>query len=93
VFVQTRYASGRALGRYQMMSYLPEVQAEVSQVSGGQAWLNKLRAGIDRPQPKSIGISQNPLRSGRLELKSISLWNGRKGKLTPKRADPLQAIA
>jgi hypothetical protein len=34
-YVQTRYASGRALGRYQMMSYLPEVQAEVSQVSGG----------------------------------------------------------
>jgi murein DD-endopeptidase MepM/ murein hydrolase activator NlpD len=53
VFVQTRYASGRALGRYQMMSYLPEVQAEVSQVSGGQAWLNKIEGGY-RPSPAEI---------------------------------------
>jgi murein DD-endopeptidase MepM/ murein hydrolase activator NlpD len=36
---------GYALGRYQMMSYLPEVRAEVKKAEGGQAWLNRLDSG------------------------------------------------
>ncbi|MEO0704155.1 MAG: M23 family metallopeptidase [Cyanobacteria bacterium J06649_5] len=38
---------GRALGRYQMMSYLPEVEAEVWQVQGGRDWLDRINDGYE----------------------------------------------
>jgi hypothetical protein len=47
------YGGGRALGRYQMMTYLPEVQAEVKQVEGGQAWLAKIQSGY---QPSAAEV-------------------------------------
>jgi len=42
--------SGRALGRYQMMSYLPEVQSRVGAQPGGEAWLNRIANGYKPPQ-------------------------------------------
>ena len=36
---------GRAIGRYQTMSYHPSMVKEVSQVAGGKAWLQKLNQG------------------------------------------------
>ncbi|NJM99486.1 MAG: hypothetical protein HC800_22190 [Phormidesmis sp. RL_2_1] len=38
---------GRALGRYQMMSYLPEVEAEVWKVQGGRDWLDRINDGYE----------------------------------------------
>ena len=38
---------GRALGRYQMMSYMPEVEAEVWQVQGGGDWLDRINDGYE----------------------------------------------
>ena len=47
VFTDTGRNQGRGLGRYQMMSYLPEVEREVGQVQGGQQWLNRIEGGYD----------------------------------------------
>ncbi|MBP0019422.1 MAG: M23 family metallopeptidase [Cyanobacteria bacterium SBLK] len=44
---------GRAIGKYQTMSYTPMMQNEVSQVSGGKAWLDKLNSGY-RPTQAEI---------------------------------------
>jgi hypothetical protein len=44
---------GRALGRYQMMSYLPEVQSRVGAQPGGQQWLNRIAGGY-RPGQTEI---------------------------------------
>ena len=38
---------GRALGRYQMMSYLPEVESEVWKVQGGRDWLDRVNSGYE----------------------------------------------
>lgn len=45
VFSDTGRNQGRGLGRYQLMSYLPEVKREVSNVEGGQQWLNGIERG------------------------------------------------
>lgn len=44
---------GRALGRYQTMSYKEPVAAEVTKVDGGREWLNRIREGY-RPSAAEI---------------------------------------
>jgi len=44
---------GRALGRYQMMTYLPEVESRVGAQPGGQQWLNRIANGY-RPSQAEV---------------------------------------
>lgn len=44
---------GRALGRYQTMSYLPEVQSRVASKPGGREFLDKISVGY-QPTPQEV---------------------------------------
>lgn len=84
VFVQTSYASGRALGRYQMMSYLPEVEAEVTQVSGGQAWLNKIETGYRPSQAEINKYFPEPAQERAFKSEINQLAEAAQGEIDPQ---------
>lgn len=78
------YGGGRALGRYQMMTYLPEVQAEVKQVEGGQAWLTKIQSGY---QPSAAEVRRyfpEPAQERAYRAEMNQLFERARGQIDPQ---------
>lgn len=89
VYVQTRAGSrGRALGRYQMMSYLPEVQAEVKQVEGGQAWLNRIESGYKPSQAEINRYFPKPAQERAFSNEVNQLAERAQGEIDPQTGQP-----
>ncbi|MEM6432418.1 MAG: M23 family metallopeptidase [Cyanobacteria bacterium P01_D01_bin.115] len=53
VYLCTKYNCGRGLGRYQTMSYLPEVTKRVQAKPGGAEWLARIESGY-QPTPAEL---------------------------------------
>lgn len=79
---------GRALGRYQMMTYLPEVQAEVRSVDGGDAWLNKIQSGY---QPSAAEVRRyfpEPAQERAYQAEMGQLFDRAQGQVDPQTGRP-----
>lgn len=75
---------GRALGRYQMMTYLPEVQAQIKQVKGGSAWLNEIQSGY---QPSAAEVRRyfpKPAQERAYRAEMGQLFDRARGQIDPQ---------
>jgi murein DD-endopeptidase MepM/ murein hydrolase activator NlpD len=82
------YGGGRAIGRYQMMTYLPEVKAEVRQVEGGQAWLAKIQRGY---QPSAAEVRRyfpEPAQERAYRAEMTQLFERARGQIDPQTGRP-----
>jgi murein DD-endopeptidase MepM/ murein hydrolase activator NlpD len=81
---------GRALGRYQMMTYLPEVQIRVGSQPGGQQWLNRIAGGY-RPSQAEVNQYFPPeLQEEAFQDEVGQLFDAASSEIDPQTGQPFQ---
>ena len=79
---------GRAIGKYQTMSYHPAMVAEVSQVPGGKAWLEKLNSGHVPSQSEIMQYYPPEAQERAFQSDMSKLINRAQTQIDPKTGQP-----
>ncbi|NJN61213.1 MAG: M23 family metallopeptidase [Coleofasciculaceae cyanobacterium RL_1_1] len=81
---------GRALGRYQMMTYLPEVQSRVGAQPGGRQWLSRIENGYRPSQAEVQQYFPPEMQEEAFQDEVGQLFDAARAEIDPQTGQPFE---